>query len=313
MRRTLAAAVALIGASALALAGCSGDDSGGGSASGTPTVVTSTNVWGSVASAVAGDKATVTSLYTNAEGDPHEFEPSASDTASVADADVVVLNGGHYDAYMESAIEGTDVTSVNAFEILEGDSHDHAAGDDHDHSSMNEHVFYDLEVVGQVATKVGDALAEKDPANADTFRANAQAFTTKIDGLREKLAAIKTAHDGTKVAQTEPLAGYLLDEAGLVDVAPAGFTQSVEEGQSPSAADRAAMEDLLTSRTVHAFIYNTQASDSVTEALRATADSAKVPVVEFTETLPDGTTDYIAWQTGQIDALSSALDAHAAN
>ncbi len=75
MRRTLAATVALIGASALALAGCSGSDDGT-AASGTPTVVTSTNVWGSVASAVAGEKATVTTLYTNAEGDPHEFEPS---------------------------------------------------------------------------------------------------------------------------------------------------------------------------------------------------------------------------------------------
>ncbi|MYR08474.1 zinc ABC transporter solute-binding protein [Gordonia sp. SID5947] len=309
MRRTLAATVALLGAGAMALAGCSGTDDG--TDSGTPTVVTSTNVWSSVASAVAGDKATVTSLYTNSEGDPHEFEASAADTAEVTDADVVVLNGGHYDAYMEDAIKGSEATAINAFDLLAGEGHD--AGDGHDHGDMNEHVFYDLAVVGEVATEVGDALADKDPANAETFRTNAKAFNEKITGLRGQLADIKAAHDGTKVAQTEPLAGYLLDEAGLIDVAPAGFTQSVEEGQSPSAADRAAMEDLLSSRTVHALVYNTQAVDSVTESVLASAQKSGVPVVKFTETLPDGVTDYIAWQSGQIQALSAALGDHAAH
>ncbi|MGC4961593.1 metal ABC transporter solute-binding protein, Zn/Mn family [Gordonia sp. DT218] len=311
MRRTLAATVALLGAGALALAGCSGTDAG--NSSGTPTVVTSTNVWSSVASAVAGDKATVTSLYTNSEGDPHEFEPSAADTAEVTDADVVVLNGGHYDAYMEDAVKDSEATAINAYDVLAGESHEGGDDGDHDHSDLNEHVFYDLSVAAQVATQVGDALAAKDPGNADTFRANAKAFNEKITGLRGQLAAIKAAHDGTKVAQTEPLAGYLLDEAGLVDAAPAGFTQSVEEGQSPSAADRAAMDDLLTSRTIGALVYNTQAVDSVTESVLETAQKAAVPVVKFTETLPDGVTDYIAWQSGQIQALSAALGEHAAH
>ena len=98
----------------------------------------------------------------------------------------------------------------------------------------------------------------------------------------------------------------VVTEAGLRDIAPEGFTSAVEEGQSPSAADRAAMEDLLTTRTVKAFIYNTQAVDAVTEALLSIAKSANVPVVEFTETLPDGVTDYVVWQGAQIDALTAA-------
>ena len=327
MRRTLATAAALLGAGTLVLAGCS---SGGDTSSdGMPIVVTSTNVWGSVVSAVAGDNATVTTLYTNNEGDPHEFEPSAADTAEVSDADLVVLNGGHYDQYMEDAVAGGDVPTVNAFELLTGEEHaaeesgesheDHAhedhAHDDHAHdeASLNEHVFYDLAVVGEVATQVGDQLADLDPANADEFRSNAEQFNAEIDGLREQLATIKSEHDGTQVAQTEPLAGYMLAEAGLTDSAPAGFAQSVEEGQSPSAADRAAMEDLLTSGTVHALIYNTQAVDSVTEAVLSVAQRSDVPVVEFTETLPDGTTDYIAWQSAQIEDLSNALGSHAAH
>ena len=313
MRKTLLAAAGALSAAALVLAGCS---SNSGDGDGTPTVVTSTNVWGSVAAAVAGDKATVTALYTNADGDPHEFEPSAADTATIADADILVMNGGHYDAYMEQAAKSSGATVVDAFALAGSDDHDaddHGDHGDHDgaghdHGTENEHVFYDLPVVAEVADKVADALAEQDPENAEAYRANAATFTTGIDGLRSELAGIRTAHDGPPVAQTEPLAGYLLTEAGLIDAAPAGFTQAVEEGQSPSAADRAAMQDLLASRGVAVLIYNVQAIDPVTGAMLDVAKSSRVPVVEFTETLPNGVTDYLVWQRGQIDALAAALD-----
>ena len=316
MRRRWVAVGAAVAAITLTVAGCSGDDGAASSSNGKPSIVTSTNVWGSVATAVAGDKADVTVLFTSGDGDPHEFEPSAADTAKIGDANIVLLNGGHYDQYMEDAQKADGAAVINAFDVMEGDAHSASseAGEghdsengDHEHAEVNEHVFYNLPVVGQVATKIADALASKDAANAATFRANAASFNSQITELQGKLATIKAAHNGTKVAQTEPLALYLLNEAGLQDVAPAGFTEAVEAGQSPSAADRAKMEDLLTQRTVKALMYNTQAVDSVTEALLRTAESSNVPVVKLTETLPEGVSDYIVWQRGQIDSISSAL------
>lgn len=312
-----------VAAAALTLSACSGSTD---SDSGEPRIVTSTNVWGAVAEAVAGDKAEVISLYTNAQGDPHEFEPSAGDTADVVDADVIVMNGGHYDAYLEDAAAGSEAVVIDAFALLGSDGHgqsthgEHEHGDDehgdtedhghvHDPSSANEHVFYDLAIVAEVAEDVAEALTELRPDDADYFAGRAEDFTAAVTGLRDRLAEIRETHDGTKVAQTEPLAGYLLEEAGLDDVAPAGFTQAVEAGQSPSAADRAKMEDLLADRVVAALIYNTQAIDAVTEAVLGTAANADVPVVEFTETLPDGVDDYVSWMQAQITALADALDA----
>lgn len=298
MRRTLFAITALIAAATLTLTAC-GDDSS--STAGKPTIVTSTDVWGSVASAVAGDHATVTTLFNSAGQDPHEFEPSPSDTAKVADADIVLFNGGHYDQYLEDAPKGDGATVINAFEQLPASVRDA--------KEVNEHVFYNMAVVSTVADQVADALAKRDPANAAAYRANATKFTTGIDGLTAKLASIKATRNGTKVAQTEPLAAYLLADAGLFDAAPAGFTSAVEEGQSPSAADRAQFEDLLTGHVVHALMYNTQAVDSVTEAILDVAGKANVPVVKLTETLPAGTTDYLAWQTAQINAIAKAVGA----
>lgn len=298
MRRTLLAITGLLAATTVALTACSGESA---SNDGKVSVVTSTNVWGSVAQAVAGDHATVTALFTGAGADPHEFEPSPTDTAKVADAGIVLLNGGHYDQYLETAPTGNGATVINAFEQLPAAVRT-AKG-------ANEHVFYNLTVVRTVADKLADALAAKDAANAAAYHSNAQKFTTALDGLSSRLAGIKKSHNGTKVAQTEPLALYLLTDAGLIDAAPTGFTSAVEEGQSPSAADRATFEDLLTSHTVHALLYNTQAVDSVTEAILAVAGKANVPVVRLTETLPDGVTDYVAWQSAQIDAIAKAVGA----
>jgi zinc/manganese transport system substrate-binding protein len=301
------------------IAGCSSDDAGTTS-DGKVDVVASTDVWGAVASAIGGEHAQVTALYTSPDGDPHEFEASAKDTARVSDAGVVVLNGGHYDAYMEEAPKGPDAIVVNAFDLMEGtehseeQGHDHAEGEaheeeGHDHApgAVNEHVFYNLTVVGEVANKIANALSEKDSANEQYYRDNAGTFNEQIAQLQTQLASIQATDPGAQVAQTEPLAGYLLAEAGLEDVTPAGFQDAVEAGQSPSARDVAATQDLLRDRKVRALVYNTQAVDEAAKALLDIANTAGVPVVDFTETLPVGVTDYIAWQRAHVETQTSAL------
>ncbi|MGK9272933.1 zinc ABC transporter substrate-binding protein [Williamsia muralis] len=316
--RPLAVAAAVSLTAALA-AGCSSDD-GGTTADGKVSIVASTDVWGSVAAAVAGDKAEVTSLYNSPTGDPHEFEPNAQDTAKVSEAGVVVLNGGHYDTYMEYAPKSSGAVVINAFELAEG-GHEEAgheepgheesgteeSGHDHGAGEANEHVFYDLAVAGLVADEVAQALSEKDSANAQTYRDNVAEFNKRLDELTAQVAAIKTANPDAPVAQTEPLAYYLLLDAGLKDVTPAGLQDAVEAGQSPSARDIAATQDLLRGRQVRALIYNTQAVDEGTKALLDIANSSGVPVVDFTETLPAGTADYIEWQKANVEALTSAL------
>ncbi|WP_440713131.1 metal ABC transporter solute-binding protein, Zn/Mn family [Gordonia sp. FQ] len=310
------AATTLIAATGFAAVAC-GSDSEVPKETDNPTVVASTDVWGSVASAVVGDHGTVTSLFHSPGSDPHEFEPSMADTAKIEDADVLVFNGLDYDAYMETAAKNSKAYKVNAVSLLPGgagdatqDDHDHGdEGHHHDHGGVNEHVFYDLTVVGKVADQTAEKLGKVSPKNAQYYKDNAAKFNTGITGLRDRLAAIKARHDGAKVAATEPLAGYLLTEAGLVDVAPASFTAAVEDGQSPSAADVAKFNDLLTGRQVRALIYNTQAVDPATEALLKVARTSNVPVVQVTESLPAGVTDYLAWQSAQIQQLEQALNA----
>ncbi|UOT04983.1 zinc ABC transporter substrate-binding protein [Rhodococcus opacus] len=310
--RAATAAVGLSFAAALTLTACGSDTTGDG----TLTVVASTNVWGSVAQAVAGDKVDVTSIITEPSSDPHSFEASPTDAAELTDASLIVYNGGGYDHFVDDIIGtgNSDQLTVNAFDLLEGGAH---AGEDehtdsgdspegHDHGDVNEHVWFDVDTVDATAQSIADKLGQLDPDNADAYQANAATFHGQLEQISAITDGIAAAHKDAPVAQTEPIAYYLLQSAGLKDVTPPDFTSAIENGNDPAPAAIAATRQLLTDKQVQALVYNVQTQDRVTQDVRATAESAGIPVVEVTETLPEGL-DYIQWQTNTAESLAAAL------
>lgn len=323
---------ALIGltcAAALALTACSSNEpTSTESAPANPvdgpiTIVASTNVWGSVAEAVAGDLATVKSIIADPSADPHSYEASPGDAAAVAEASLVVYNGGGYDQFIEDILgsEGKDVPSVDAFTLLDAD-HDHdsettseaatesatepAAEDGHSHGEVNEHVWYNAEVAAHTAEEIADKLGQLDPDNAAQYTANAETFHEQIHAITDVTDRIAAQFPNAPVAQTEPIAHYLLEESDLDDRTPEDFKDAIEEGNDPSPASIASTRDLFTSKSVRALVYNTQTEDAVTQDIRTTSEAAGIPVVEVTETLPAGMT-FIEWQTKAATDLQAAL------
>ncbi len=285
--------VALTTVVAVAAAGCAQQNPSSDDIS----VVASTGVWGSVASAVAGDRATVTSILDSAVDDPHSYEATPANAAAIADASLVVFNGGGYDHWVDDVLANKpDVPTVDAYSLLPNATQ-HA----------NEHVFYDPATAKAVAEQIADKLSQIDAEDAATFRANAAAFGKQADDLMAAERALGTAHPGASVVATEPVAHYLLTNAGITDKTPEGFANAVEEDTDPSPADLAKMLDLINSRQVSALLYNPQTQTAVTDQIQDAAKRASIPVVTVTETLPDGT-DYLTWQRQTIEQLASQLD-----
>jgi zinc/manganese transport system substrate-binding protein len=295
--RAIWAAVASV-ALAMTVAGCSQDQAPSDHQHGATSVVASTDVWGSVASAVTGDHATVKSIVTSAVDDPHSFEASPADAATITDASLVVYNGGGYDHWVDDVLSShPGVTTVNAYSLLPSTLPQPA----------NEHVFYDLETVKAVAAKIADDLAQSDAAHADDYKANASKFADQADTIAASERAIGQAHPGASVVATEPVAHYLLVNAGITDKTPEGFTSAIEEDTDPSPADLAATLDLINTHQVSALLFNPQTQTEVTKQLQEAAQRASIPVVTVTETLPQGT-DYLTWQRQTVDQLASQLD-----
>ncbi|HLS77367.1 MAG TPA: zinc ABC transporter substrate-binding protein [Nocardia sp.] len=316
-------AIALAALTIAGTAACGTDDADSGRIS----VVTSTNVWGDIAATVAGPDAEVTALISDPAADPHSFEVTAVQAAALADADLVVFNGGHYDAFIDKALGGKDKPAVEAVAVAEqtraaeamttGDHpHDdhsddhgeepggHGHGGDHDHG--NEHVFYDIHVAGAVAERIAEELGELDPERAAAYAERAAGFVASLGAVEAIVAPVAAERPGQPVLQTEPLASYLVLAAGAEDRTPGEFQEAIEQGTDPAPAAVAAVRELIASGQVRALIYNIQTEDKTTEDVRAAAEAAGIPVVEVTETLPDGL-DYIQWQTRNAEALAAAL------
>ncbi|WP_395638239.1 metal ABC transporter solute-binding protein, Zn/Mn family [Pseudolysinimonas sp.] len=328
-RHSLPALTAATVLAAAGLAGCAASPASDDSAL---TVVASTNVYGDIAARIAGSGIEVRSIITSAAQDPHSYEASAQDQLAVSDADLVIQNGGGYDAFMETLLDASGNDSVLVLDAVEisglapegddehaeeehADEDEHAdeehaeedGHDGHDHiEGFNEHVWYSFEAMDALAEEIAEHLGELDAANAATYTANYESFATDLAALEERAHELHEGFEGTGVAITEPVPLYLLAELGFDNLTPDEFSEAIEEGTDvpPLVLDETL--ELFRSGAVGLLAYNEQTAGAETEEVRAAAEAAGIPVVSFTETLPDGA-DYLSWMTDNIDAVANAL------
>lgn len=279
---------------ALLLSACGGSTG----AAGKLDVVAAENVYGSIASQIGGPHVSVTSVLTSPNADPHLFEPDTSTGLAIATAKVVLQNGLSYDAFMtrlENASPSKSRIVVTMADVLGVHGND-----------ANPHLWYDVPRLDRIATAVSAAFARADPSHADAYRRGLRRFERSLEPLQREVATIRTRFHGAPVAYTEPVPGYLVVAAGLRNLAPESFTRPLEEGIEPAPSAVAAMNELVAKRRIRVLLYNAQAVSPLTARLQTAAQSAGIPVVPVTETLPPHLSVQ-QWQLAQARALAAAL------
>ncbi len=158
---------------------------------------------GDIAKAVAGDRGEVTFVI-GAGVDPHVYNPTRSDVATLLRSDIIFYAGLLLEGQMADVLVKVSrkrpVYAVT--ELLEPEYliHDPQSG----HSDP--HVWMDVRGWMKAVEVVTAALAEFDPANTEAYRANAAAYLKQLKALddyaRRAMASIPetqrvlvTAHD----------------------------------------------------------------------------------------------------------------------
>jgi zinc/manganese transport system substrate-binding protein len=309
-------ALALATVTALFLSGCAATDS---STEATDesftglTIVSSTNVWGDIASSIGGDLVQVASIIDSFSQDPHSYEASARDQLAVNDADLVIANGGGYDSFIDTlAVAAGNSNVIYAYLPEEGEEDDRASEDDDhstedgDHDHGNEHVWYDFHVVEDFATRLADQLKTLDSENSSEYTANLEQFLVGIESLEERAAEVAGSVSGAKVISSEPVADYLLAELGLTNITPESFSQAIEEELDVSPADLLEIQNLISSNEVDLFVVNIQTGSVQIDALIELAEANGVAVIQVSELLPEGL-GYLAWMEQNIAAIEAGL------
>ncbi|HET8930460.1 MAG TPA: zinc ABC transporter substrate-binding protein [Acidimicrobiales bacterium] len=303
LRRRAVGATVVVALALAVLTACasSGDDT---AQSSVPSIVASTNVYGDIATQVAGDHAEVTSIIDRANADPHDYEATTRNILAVSRADIMIVNGGGYDDFMQTLRDGADNDAATVLDVV-GISGHHGG----DGGELNEHVWYDFPTVIGLTDRLRDALVGIDPVNAADYRANAGRLTDKIMDLEKTAEKIGAAHPGATVAVTEPVPLYLLDAIGLKNRTPDAFSEAVEEGEEASPAVLADTLALFADDAVDLLVESAQTVSEQTDQVAAAARRHGVPIVSVTETLP-AHQSYVTWMAANLEAIAEALDEH---
>ena len=296
MGRRIAQIAASIAAGSIvvALAGCSAPDDP--TTDDTLRIVASTNVYGDLAATIAGPDAIVTSIIDDPSADPHGFEANPRVQLELAEADVVIANGGGYDDFVDEMLEASGNTSAVVLHAVD------FAGTDPTADGFNEHVWYLYPAMADLVGAIGVAL---DGVADDPDRAGRVAsLQGDILDLAERAANLSIDHAGEGFIVTEPVPQYLLGTAGLINLTPREFTEAIEEDTDVAPALLQEVLNRIPEASV--VVVNGQTGGPQTDAVIDIAGESGVPWFAVTETLPEGL-DYLTWQSGLIDLLQDSL------
>jgi zinc/manganese transport system substrate-binding protein len=260
-------------------------------------VVAAESLWGDIAKQIGGGRVTVTSILSDPNQDPHEYQSGVGDAATINAADLVIVNGADYDPFMNRLLSvdkksGRSVLTVAAIV--------------HAKNGANPHFWYNPDYVLTTAAAIEKALAGRDPAHAAQFAAGLTRFQSGEQHVVAVIDQIKAGYAGQKVGYTEPVPAYLVQAAGLQLGTPVNFTLALQNGTDPTPGDSAHFEQAITTHTIRALLLNTQVGDAQTARLAGLARSSHIPVVDVTETLPPGM-NFQTWQAAQATDLLAAL------
>jgi zinc/manganese transport system substrate-binding protein len=254
--------------------------------------------WADLVRQLGGDAVDVRALVDKPGIDPHDYEPSSDDALAFARARLVVTNGIGYDAWARKLVDANPVDGRRVLEV--GEIVDVA-------DDGNPHQWYSPDAVDEVADAITEALIELEPEQRADFEVRRRALDRLLTPYYALIDEIEQDHAGAPIGATESIVEPVAAALGLQVVTPGRFIAAVSEGTDPSAADRATVEEQLTSKAVRVFVFNPQNATPDVQGLVAIAERAGIPVVRMTETPPRAGETFADWQVAQLVALRDAL------
>ena len=185
-------------------------------------IVASFSILGDMIEQVVGEHASITTIV-GPDADAHIYQPSISDARSVADADVIFVNGLGFETWSETLIakSGTKGSVHVATEnitpmLIDGKVDPHAW------NSLENGILY--------VKNIAEVLKQKMPEHAKVISANTASYIKKLKALdlKTKAALAELAPDKRTVITAHDAFGYLADAYGMTFLAPVGIDSEAE-------------------------------------------------------------------------------------
>jgi zinc transport system substrate-binding protein len=294
--------VALALSLGMVAAGCSSPSAGGDGGSGRLQVVAAFYPVQEAAQQVGGNLVDVTNL--TAPGvEPHDLELTPDAVEAIATADVVLYLGDGFQPAVQDAVGDASGMTIDLLASMptvtppEGSE----AG-----LTADPHVWLDPTLYEKIVAQIESALAKAAPADASTFRHNADAFEQQISALASDYASGLASCQRTTIVTNHAAFGYLASEYGLTQVAISGLAPDAE----PSAQRLADLKDLVARDGITTIFTEDLVSPKVAETLanEAGVSTAVLHTLEgLTADEVAAGDDYISQMRENLTRLEDAL------
>jgi zinc/manganese transport system substrate-binding protein len=263
------------------------------------TVVAAENFWASIAAQLGGEHVTVRSIIASPNADPHSYEPTPADARALVTAQYVIANGVGYDPWVAKLVGANPAPARLVLTV--GDLVGVKEGG-------NPHRWYSPDDVHRVIEQIAADYKRIDPADADYFDQQKQAYETHgLARYTQLIADIKSKYGRTPIGASESIVTPLAEGLGLEMVTPESFLNAVSAGTEPTAADKITVDRQIKTKQIKIFVFNSQNSTPDVAALVTAAKDQGIPVATVTETLIPATASFQDWQVGQLQGIAQAL------
>lgn len=262
-------------------------------------VVAAENFWGSIAAQLGGDHVKVTSIISNPDADPHDYEPTAADARTVAGAQFTIVNGIGYDAWADKLLAANPTDGRTDLKV--GDLVGIQPGG-------NPHRWYSPANVRQVIDQITNDYKSLDPADAADFDKLKTTFVDQtLAPYNQLISDIKSKYAGTPIGASESIVSPLAEGLGLKMLTPDTFLSAISEGTDPTARDKSLIDQQIAGKQIKIYVYNSQNSTPDVAAQVKAAEAKGIPVATVTETPTPAGVSFQDWQVRQLQGIQQAL------
>ncbi len=259
-----------------------------------------------IAQKVGGDAVEVVNL-TPAGSEPHDFDPSPRDVASLQAAKVFIYNGAGLESWAPRVIPELQQKGVRVLEATQGLTLLGSAEQSEDHANFDPHVWLDPVLMQSEVKTVASVFADADKVHAALYMENANLYVQELatlDGeFRAGLAQCKR-HD---IVTSHAAFAYLAKQYELTMLPIAGLSPEEE----PSPARLGEIARFVKEHDVTDIFFETLVSPKLAETI-AKETGAQTIAFNPLEGLSDEEIaqgkDYIRVQRENLQALRTALD-----
>lgn len=172
-------------------------------------------------SRIAGDSDSITVETLTSPGvEPHDVELTPQAVADAQGADLVIYSSGLQPA-VDQAVDTQ--ASEHAYDVNE--AADLSITTD---EGVDPHFWLDPQRMADVSLAIADRLTELDPADAQTYQANADALIEELTTLDEEFTSGLASCESIDVVTTHDAFGYLAQRYGLEMIGITGVSPEAE-------------------------------------------------------------------------------------